>query len=50
MAQIKHICSECESKFYIVYDLDECEDSPGFCPFCAANILDLDFSEDEEEL
>jgi hypothetical protein len=50
MAQTKINCEDCDCTFYIVFDPDECQDEPNFCPFCASGLLDCDFSNDEEEL
>jgi hypothetical protein len=49
MAQIKISCDECDTQFYVVFDPDECDTEPTFCPFCAASIMECDYTEDEEE-
>lgn len=39
-------CRVCESKYKLVYDLDETSGYPKFCPFCGSEIYD---DEDLEE-
>jgi len=36
---LKHHCDNCDSKYKIIYDEDDCEDSPTYCPFCAEYII-----------
>jgi hypothetical protein len=42
----KVICSDCESEYKLMYDLDNTSGHPKFCPFCAAEVYD---DSDEEE-
>lgn len=39
------ICMNCESKFKLMYRLDETSGYPKFCPFCSDTL-----SEEEEEV
>jgi hypothetical protein len=36
---LKHHCDNCDSKYKIIYDEDDCEDSPTYCPFCAEYLI-----------
>jgi hypothetical protein len=49
MAQIKINCDECNIDFNIIFDADEYDTEPIFCPFCAANIIECTYIDDEEE-
>jgi predicted nucleic acid-binding Zn-ribbon protein len=49
MKTINHTCDECDSEFQIRYDVEKCEDSPTFCPFCSSYILDKDEYVDDDE-
>lgn len=40
MINVKHDCESCDSRFAIVYNELECEDSPHFCPFCGEYLID----------
>jgi hypothetical protein len=48
MVQLRHYCSDCESKFVIQYNMEECEDNPQFCPFCSTYILEEEVEQDED--
>ena len=48
MKSLKHHCSNCDSKFTIVYDELLCEDDPKFCPFCSEYILEDELEQDED--
>lgn len=48
MVSVKHKCSDCDSKYQIQYDEVNCEDSPTYCPFCSAYILEEDVEQDED--
>ena len=45
---LKHHCSECDSKYKIEYDIEECEDNPKFCPFCSGYIMEEEVEHDED--
>ena len=45
---IKHHCSECDSKYKIEYDIEDCEDNPKFCPFCSGYIMEEEVEQDED--
>lgn len=42
-------CSECESAFRLVYNLDTTSGYPKFCPFCSAEIYIEQEETNEEE-
>ena len=48
MKILKHYCSDCDSNFKIEYDELSCEDSPQYCPFCSAYILEDDMEQDDD--
>jgi predicted nucleic acid-binding Zn-ribbon protein len=45
---IKHQCSNCDSKFTIEFDVEECEDNPKFCPFCSSYIIEGEMEQDDD--
>jgi predicted nucleic acid-binding Zn-ribbon protein len=45
---IKHQCSNCDSKFTIEFDVEECEDNPKFCPFCSSYIIEDEMEQDDD--
>jgi hypothetical protein len=44
---IKHHCDGCESSYKIVYNEEECEDSPTYCPFCSTYIIEGEIEQDD---
>lgn len=48
MESLNHTCDNCNSKFTVKYDINECDDDPSFCPFCAEKMIETDFSDDDE--
>jgi hypothetical protein len=44
---IKHHCDGCESTYKIVYNEEECEDSPTYCPFCSTYIIEGEIEQDD---
>jgi DNA replicative helicase MCM subunit Mcm2 (Cdc46/Mcm family) len=49
MASVKHICDNCDSEFVIKYDEEQTDSDPGFCPFCAEMIVDVDNLDEDDE-
>ena len=50
MANLTHKCSDCDSKFTIKYDENQCDDDPIYCPFCSSYILlENDELQDDED-
>jgi hypothetical protein len=49
MPTLAHYCEECDSEYQIKYELEKCEDSPHYCPFCSSYILEDDAVKDEDE-
>ena len=45
---LKHHCQECDSKYKIDYDVEECDDKPTFCPFCSTYIIDDEMEQDDD--
>lgn len=48
MIRLTHYCSDCDSKFSINYNPEDCEDSPHYCPFCSSYILENESEQDED--
>ena len=48
MVSIKHSCSECDSKYTILFDEEVCEDNPTYCPFCSTYIQESDTEQDDD--
>lgn len=42
----KRICEFCESEYKLMYNLDDTNGHPKFCPFCGSDVYD---EEDSEE-
>jgi hypothetical protein len=49
MKTLKHTCSQCDSTFSILYDLEHTEDDPHYCPFCAEMIVDIDELDEDDD-
>lgn len=46
----KEICSECESKYRLMFDLEDTSGFPKFCPFCGTETCDIrELEEDGQE-
>jgi len=43
------LCLECESEYKLMFDLNGTSGHPKFCPFCAAEIYEIDDDDEEEE-
>lgn len=43
------VCPECESTYRIVYDLTETSGFTKFCPFCASETINEEYSEEDED-
>lgn len=43
------ICPCCDSRYRLVYEVEEASGFPKFCPFCSDDIYDEDYSDEEEE-
>jgi len=46
--KIQKICSNCETKYTIVWDVEEQDLTPLTCPFCGHEVEELE--DDEEEI
>lgn len=49
MSRLHHKCPDCDSEFTITYRIENCEDDPIYCPFCASYLLDDQNEEDFDE-
>ena len=45
----KVTCNYCESVYKLLYDYDETQGHPRFCPFCGEECYDDELTEDEDE-
>jgi len=45
---LKHSCDNCDANYKIIYNEEDCEDTPHFCSVCGNYIIESDTEEDEE--
>ena len=45
---IKHNCDNCDAKYKVIYNEEDCDDTPHFCSVCGNYIIESDTEEDEE--
>lgn len=45
----KLTCDFCESEYKLMYDLDETNGHPKFCPFCGSDVVDDSADEYNED-
>jgi hypothetical protein len=46
---IKHNCENCDAKYKIIYNEEDCDDAPHFCSICGNYIVETDEEQDEED-